>query len=374
MSKNNKKLISKILVFTMLLGMGSTLVACGASSAPMSDSPYAGAGVMDSAALNGFLDFDMSKSESIAMSPSRAPEEPKTPQSTDTNTNAENTESYLDSQKLIYTCNINIESLEFTATQAKIQELITQYGGFVESNRLYDNAYGWYYSSYEKTSGTLTQELTVRIPSEHYDAFVNGVSSVGKVQNKTESVQNITTQYNDTETTVKSLRAQEKRLLEMMEACNSIDDMITVERRLSEVQMQLERYQTQLNAYDADVKFSTINIVLKEVQEYTPVIEEQNFFQRLKEHLETTVEDFGDFIEWALFASIYLLPYGLIIAILVILIRKVVSNRKAKRSATTTVVPAATAPVEQKNNNADAEKAKDISVQAEVGSKKKDKN
>ena len=86
------------------------------------------------------------------------------------------------------------------------------------------------------------------------------------------------------------------------------------------------------------------------------------------------MEDFGDFIEWALFASIYLLPYGLIIAIIVIRIRKVVSNRKAKRSATTTVVPAATAPVEQKNNNADAEKAKDISVQTEVGSKKKDKN
>lgn len=366
MSKNNKKLISKILVFAMLLGIGSTLVACGASSAPVSDSKYAGAGVaMDTAALNGFLDFDMAESESIAMSPSRAPEEPKAPQDTVTNNNAENTESYLDSQKLIYTCNINIESLEFTATQAKIQELITQYGGFVESNRLYDNAYGWYYSSYEKTSGTLTQELTVRIPSEHYDAFVNGVSAVGKVQNKTESVQNITTQYNDTETTVKSLRAQEKRLLEMMEACNSIDDMITVERRLSEVQMQLERYQTQLNAYDADIRFSTINITLKEVQEYSPTYEEKNFFQRLWDHLETTVKDFADFSEGFLFVIIYLAPYAIIIAIVVVLIINFIKKKKAKKNAP---VNNPSPVIEQQEPENDG--SKDISVQTEVGSKK----
>lgn len=370
MTKKSAKLISKILVLTMLLAIWSTFAACGASSAP-ADKYVSSEMAMDSMASNGFYDFNVKESDSVAMAPGFAEEAPQAPAASTQGSAEEVTEDYLNSQKLIYTCSLNIESLEFVETQQKIQELITQYGGFVESNRLYDNAYGWYYSSYEKTNGTLVQELRVRIPSEHYDAFVNGVSAVGKVQNKTENVQNITTQYRDTSTTVKSLQAQEERLLEMMAACTSIEDMITVERRLSEIQTKLEMYKTQLNAYDADIKFSTITIKLTEVKEYSPTFEEQTFFQRFAEHLKTTFEDFAAFAEGTLFLVIYLAPYAVIIVGIVLFICKIIAKKKAKKEL------AISKPIKAANSQASitntSDNTKDISVQAEVGSKKKDK-
>lgn len=359
----------KILALVLVLSVCGTFVACGASSAPI-DSDRKEHLSLDSAANSAGGFFDMTWEPEFAPEADYAPESPMATDKTDKETS--DTDDYLSSQKLIYTCNIELESLEFAETQKKIQELIQQNGGFIESNRLYDDAYGWYYSSYEKTTGTLRQELTVRIPSENYHTFVNGVTTIGKVQHKSEDVQNITTQYNDTETTIKSLKTQEKRLLEMLAACNSVEDMITVERRLSEVQMQLERYQTQLNRYDADIKFSTVNISLEEVREYSPTYEEKNFFQRFKEHLDTTIEDFADFMEGALFVIIYLFPYSLVIIAIVLIVRKIIKKRKIKKTAPSLVRPVE-GSTEHTNLTSEAGQTKDISVQTEVGAKKKDK-
>ena len=378
MKKNTTKLISKVLVAALLLGIVGALTACGASSSPSyqnapsyKNDALAGASTNSvGSALDDFFDFNISESESIAMAPSKAPQEPTQEES---DTNQQVTEDYLNSQKLIYTCSIEIESLEFAATQAKIQELIKQYGGFIESNRLYDNAYGWYYESYEKTTGTLTQELRVRIPSNNYDAFVNGVSVVGKVQHKTENVQNITTQYNDTSTTIKSLEAQEERLLSMMAECVTIDDMIIVERRLSEVQMQLERYQTQLNSYDMNVQFSTVNITLSEVREYSPTYEEKTFFERFAEHIERTVEDFGEFMEGALFVVVYLFPYGVLTTIIVMVVYKIIKKRRTHKLATMTCPTPINPATKEENLAVENDKKQDVSVQTEVGAKKKDK-
>ena len=360
MSKKNIKLISKILALIMLISIWSTFAACAASGVA-SDNKYAGAIVESTLDRDFGLDFDSVESDSIAMAPgfTNAPSEAPTAPG---NTSAETTEDYLNSQKLIYICNIELESLEFQETQNKIQELIEQNGGFVESNKLYDDAYGWYYSSYEKTTGTLRQELKVRIPSKNYNKFVNGITAVGKVQHKSENVQNITTQYNDTATTIKSLKAQEERLLDMMAVCNTIEDMITVERRLSDVQMQLEKYQTQLNRYDSDIKFSTVNITLEEVREYSPTYEEKNFFQRLAEHLDTTIEDFANFSEGVLFVVIYLFPYTVVITAIVLFVRSIILKIKAKKLAPTVKGMSV--------SKLETDKSKDVSVQTEVGTKK----
>ena len=369
MKKENrtKKLLSLLLTFCVL----TTLTACGASSA-MPESSYDSMDVnMSSPSYSAGLGSIFESDSKNMMSDIQVEEAPREPSSETSAEESENqTDDYLTSQKLIYTANIEIESLEFAKSQEEINQLISKYNGFVESNYVYDNARNWYYDSYEKTHGTLVQELTVRIPSAQYHDFVNGISAIGKVLNKSENVQNITTQYNDVATTIKSLQIQEKRLLAMLEACTSIEDMITVERRLSEVQSQLERYKTQMNRYDADIQFSTITIRLEEVKQYTPIYDETNFFERLTEHLDTTIEDFAAFLEGALFVSIYLAPYGLIIALIVCIICKAVKKSKKKRMQKILNNNHANVPAPVV---AEGEKNKDISVQAEVGSKKKDK-
>lgn len=50
-----------------------------------------------------------------------------------------------------------------------------------------------------------------------------------------------------------------------MEQAESMDDIIKIETRLSEIRYELQTYETTLRTYDNQVSYSTVNISLYEV-------------------------------------------------------------------------------------------------------------
>ena len=59
-----------------------------------------------------------------------------------------------------------------------------------------------------------------------------------------------------------------------MEKAESIEDIITIEQRLSNVRYQIESMEAQLRTYDNKVDYSTVHLDVSEVKELTPVHEE----------------------------------------------------------------------------------------------------
>ena len=53
-----------------------------------------------------------------------------------------------------------------------------------------------------------------------------------------------------------------------------MEDIITIEQRLSDVRYQLESMESQLRSYDNRVDYSTVYLYIDEVEVYTPVEEE----------------------------------------------------------------------------------------------------
>lgn len=305
----------KICIILTILCVVSLLIACGsnAKSNEAYDVGFAYESPKEADAVNG------SPKEVDAVNSGTTEEKSQT-------------NDYLSTQKLVYTCKLNIETLEFNNTLAKIKELINQYNGFIEYEQTTDESYDWYYSSYKKDVGFLKETIKVRIPSEKYAAFVDGVSGVGKVLSKSESVDNITKQYNDTQTTIESLKIQEARLLEMMESAKTIDEMITVESRLSQVQRQLESYQSSLSGMDMDVQFSTVNITLKEVIEYSPEVEELTFGEEIIKAIKDSGSGFVSFLKSFLIIIIYLAPFLILVGIIAfIVLMAIKASRKKKQ-------------------------------------------
>ena len=244
------------------------------------------------------------------------------------------------SEKLVYTCNVTMETTEFDKTLAAIKAAIKELGGFIQSESASDSAGNWYYSDYKKTYGTLVEEITVRIPSENYEQFLNGLNDSGKITNKDQSVENITKTYYDTATTIKSLETQEERLLKMMKEAETIEDMLAIEDRLSEVQNELSIYKSRLSQMDTDVDYSTVCLYIKEVLEYTPddgPVYTSTFADRLKNTLSNTWEDFKEFLENALFFLIQSFPVllilGLVNWLVFSLIVKSIRKKRAKKAA-----------------------------------------
>ncbi|MDE7323401.1 MAG: DUF4349 domain-containing protein [Lachnospiraceae bacterium] len=243
-------------------------------------------------------------------------------------------------EKLVYHCNLDIETLDYPATMTSVKDTIAKYGGVIQSESENDSGAGWYYENYRKTSATMHNYLEVRIPSENYDSFLSELDGVGKIINKSTSVDNISQRYYDTTSQIEALKIQEKNLLAMMEKCETIEDMIAVEQRLSEVQYQLSELQTSRRYMDMDVAYSYVNINITEVMEYrqdSEPVRRNTFADRLKNTIWSTGKGFLAFLEGLLFLLIHLTPYILIIVVLCVVflrkkIRQFIEARKAKKA------------------------------------------
>ena len=243
-------------------------------------------------------------------------------------------------EKLVYHCSLDIETLDYEGTMTAIKDTITKYGGVIQSENESDSGYNWYYENYRKTGGTMHNYLQVRIPSAKYDSFLSELDGVGKILSKSTSVDNISQKYYDTTTQIEALQIQEKNLLAMLEQCETIEDMITVQERLSDVQYELNSLQTTKRYMDVDVAYSYVNINVSEVMEYhyeSEPVKTNTFIDRLQNTLKATGTGFLSFMEGLLFLIIRLLPYLVIIAVICLIFRKrikrLLDDRKADKAA-----------------------------------------
>ena len=196
------------------------------------------------------------------------------------------TASVAQNRKLIKTVDMSIETVNFDETIANLKARIESYGGYIE------NEYSFNGSLYNNNRQSKYANITVRVPENTLDAFVNDVSGVGNVTQKTTSTSDVTLNYVDTESKKQMYLAQQESLLELLENAENIEDIAYLTEQLTEVRYNIESMESTLRVYDDLVDFSTVNFNINEVQVLTPaVIEEKTPGQELKEGFKTSVSD-----------------------------------------------------------------------------------
>ena len=221
-------------------------------------------------------------------------------------------------RKLIRTVSIDAETEKLETLLAAVDETIGQLGGYVENREVYN---GSTYASRRYRNAS----LTIRIPAEHADAFVEHVSGVSNVVSTNESIEDVTLTYVDTETRLKALETEQARLLELMERAETLSDLLEIESRLTDVNYELESVASRLKTLDNQVDYATVHLYISEVQEYTPVAEKtpwQRIAEGFTDSLEGIAEGAVDLFVWVLANSPYLALFGGAGFVLVTLLRK----------------------------------------------------
>jgi hypothetical protein len=111
-----------------------------------------------------------------------------------------------------------------------------------------------------------TANITVKVPVKEFDSFKGGLSQFGTVVNQHLAASDISKEYFDTETRLKSWEAQERRYLEILQKANTIEDILRIQDSLNNVRMQIESLQGQLKYWDNRVDFSEIHISIYPTQ------------------------------------------------------------------------------------------------------------
>ena len=164
-----------------------------------------------------------------------------------------------DNAKIIYTTYLSIETKDYDWAYRQLNDTLSSVDGYLESSSEYTDS----------TDSTRTLSLTLRVPESSYDAFVDAAEQAGSVTSKSESAEDVTTQYMDIEARLDNLTAQRTRLQELQASADNLTDLLQIESSLSDVQYQIESYQSQLNWYSQQVSYCTVNITLDEVETLT---------------------------------------------------------------------------------------------------------
>jgi len=152
-------------------------------------------------------------------------------------------------QKIIKTGNFRFETDNLEATYEQIKSAVKKGKAFIQND------------SEGKDYNSFYRRLTVRIPSENFDTFIKEVSNgVSYFDNKEINAQDVTAEYIDLDSRLKTKRKLEDRYLELLAKANKMPDMLAIEAQLSAIREEIEAKEGQLKYLQNQVSMSTITI------------------------------------------------------------------------------------------------------------------
>ena len=230
-------------------------------------------------------------------------------------------ESSVSKRKLIKTVYMDVETKDYDGLVANLETQIVELGGYIESLSCYG-------SSDRRAS------ITARIPASKLDGFVRNVGENANVTSRSESVEDVTLKYVDLDSHTRMLEEEQERLLELLGNAYTIEEIITIESRLSEVKYQLESMKSQLRTFDNQIDYSTVHIDIDEVIELTPVVELSDG-ERIAQGFAKSVADVLHGLKEFFIELIINLPYIVVWAILIgiiLVFARIIMKLSDKRS------------------------------------------
>ena len=159
------------------------------------------------------------------------------------------------SEKKIRTVNMSLECKSMESAAKELKDKVKAQGGYIESED---------YSAISQWNDTKRMNFTIRLPKGNVDSFLDFLNGEGRILSKSENLQDVRLQYRDAKNHIKALETEQERILALMEKAETVDQLIALENRLTEIRYQLDSYNSEILDYDNKVDFSTIYLELQE--------------------------------------------------------------------------------------------------------------
>ncbi len=104
--------------------------------------------------------------------------------------------------------------------------------------------------------------LTVQVRVDLFDAAIQSMRKLGKVESENGTSQDVTEEYVDLDSNLRSLRATENAVMTMLEKAQTLPDVLTLQRELAGVRTQIERIEGRKRFLSNRSEFSTIAVTL----------------------------------------------------------------------------------------------------------------
>lgn len=228
-------------------------------------------------------------------------------------------------EKIIKTVDLSVQTKEYEAYISALTASVSSLGGYVENST---NHMGSYYSSNSNRSST----YVVRIPADKLDEFLAGAEEKGKITRKTEKQENVTLEYVDLQSRISAYQTERTTLTGLLEKAESLEDVLSIQERLSEVNYQIETYTAQMRVLENRIGYSTVNLDINEVERVTE--EKPTIGSRIKNTFLDNLEDLGewlsDFVVNFIGGLPIIVPVVAVAAVVIVILKKAIKKRRNK--------------------------------------------
>ncbi len=324
------KRMKAIFAVLMALCMAIVMVGCSSKSANSSAGEYGYYAKQEAAYDSAYsMEAPTAMEESYRTEAKAAGKVSTATTSAMENGESTNLTGAVQGRKIIKNGNLSIQTREFDEFMENLTRSILSVGGYVEASSINGNSYN--------RNKMRSADITARIPAENLDAFCDQVSDLGNVTYKNLYTRDVTLTYVDLESHVKALRTEQQTLMELLERAESVEDIITIQSRLSDVLYEIESYESTLRTYDDQIAYSSVYLSVQEVQRETAVETEtasEEIARRFRENWEDVKDGaarFGiNFVSSLPILIVWIVFLGAVALIVVLLVRGS-AKRRARR-------------------------------------------
>lgn len=211
---------------------------------------------------------------------------------------------------------VRVEDVAESAT--RVGELAAARGGETLSQERYTDGTNGY------------ANVTVKVPADALDAFLNDIRALGTVDNESVSSMDVTVQGADLDARINALTASVNRLQELLEQAENVADLVAIESELATRQAELDGLQAQRRELSSQVAMSSVTVNLAPIVA-GPSAEPPGFVVGLQRGWQAMLSAFA----WAITTAGFALPFiaiALVVAAVVAAVVVPVSRRRRDRA------------------------------------------
>jgi hypothetical protein len=156
---------------------------------------------------------------------------------------------------IIRTAQLTLEVSDIEQALAQARSVALRGGGFVSGSSTH--------SEKVNDQDRMVADLTLQVRSDAVDATISDLRALGKVTVESTGSQDVTEEYVDLDSNLRNLQASESAILRLMDKATQIQDILTLQRELTNVRGQIERIQGRKTYLERKTDMATISISLR---------------------------------------------------------------------------------------------------------------
>ena len=156
---------------------------------------------------------------------------------------------------VIRTAQLTVEVTDMEQGLAQARAIASRGGGFVSASNTHIERVN--------DQDRMVADLTLQVRSDAADASLSDLRALGKVTSETSGSQDVTDEYVDLDSNLRNLQASEAAILKLMDRATQIQDIVSLERELTNIRGQIERIQGRKKYLERRTDMATITLALR---------------------------------------------------------------------------------------------------------------